>query len=351
MDDEELAEDMARALVSAMGTDRWESVREDLSEVVDLGHRMDEDAQLFTATAQDERDAIRTELAGTWRTRLKTVLDLHPEVRQPLEVHQRAYAAAGATINQAARDIYLTPLRTTIAVGALSGAGGAAAGVAVTTGITGGGSGTAAATGITGTKFTAMAIAFATTTAGVGGYAAYQHYTCGSFFGERSARDVIDTARRSFTDASFTFDYQALGETVLTGEADNAKPAAKLHMEVQGSTYDAVLITDQLYTRVDGSEWERQDVSTEDPRLAQGNPVKTVEYLSSSQDTAQSDCELRGTFDSELLLPDSGLPPLPFDATVAPDGHLVRLKVTVAGGDAVWTVSNWGEPRDITAPI
>ncbi|MFI9816339.1 hypothetical protein [Saccharothrix variisporea] len=280
------------------------------------------------------------------------------------EVEQEASADNGSTVIQSGRDTLIAGRdlhHNSATVAGAIGIGGAAVGSAVGTGIgavaaNSATAGTTTATGLGGVVTTKMIVAgalVAATTAGVGGYAAYQHYTCDSFFGTRTAKDVIDTAREKFTDARFSFDFRTGSGFTMDGYIDNARPAASLHSRIADITTDIVYLDNAAYFRLADEPWTKVDVEAwQDPQVSQGNPVKTVEYLASSGDATQSNCELQGTFDSRMLLPTRPETTIPFHAKVDPSGRLVHLTVVLPDQDtADWDIHDYGTTVEVTAPI
>jgi len=257
----------------------------------------------------------------------------------------------GGNINNAGRDVNSpTAVLGAGAVGGAAGVAGAAAGVKA-----GSASGTTAAVGggTIGPKAVVVTLVVASATATGGGYAAYAHYTCSPLFGDRPAAQVLNTATHKFTDASFKFNFRAGGVFQMAGEFDNRQRVGQFHATSGADSIDYIQDHTTIYYRSSGGTWTRKTItSTEDARIAQGNPIKTAEYLSSTGNATQNHCAFRGAIDGTAIGLDSSTSSLPFEASTNPDGYLTHLKITLPQepGDLDWQVYDYGTKITITPP-
>ncbi|MDU0294236.1 hypothetical protein [Saccharothrix longispora] len=318
---------------------------------------------------------MRAEHLAVWRVRLADLLDERPELDEPLREAlaipraptQYATASDNSTVVQAQRDVFHnirgerdvfinSPGNTArTAVGA--GLGGLVGGVA---GVGGGvaaaglsGSGGTAATGgaLVSAKVLAVTAVVAGTTVVGGGYVAYQHYTCGSLFGERPAVEVVNEAARRIGDASFRFTFRMPG-LEMAGDADNHKKLSTVHGTAPAGPFDAVLDGETTYFRIGDGPWERGTGTATEPRIAQGTPFKTADYLYSAQEVAQADCSFSGDLDPRVLMLDPSGPPVPFTASISPAGDLTRLAVSTPDRavQGEWQLYDHGTEVTVTPP-
>jgi hypothetical protein len=380
----------AEKLVSAMATDGWERVRDQIGAVVGLHHRLDADNARLEALPADQRDAERANQAMTWYGALSAIFDEHPEradrVRDALASEKPPAAAqvnqsqnvsgvgAGANVAVAhgghavnvGGDVRVNPAGDTAMIAGASGAVGITGTLigteAAATGAGSVGGPVAATAGAS--KFAAI-IGVPVLAAGAVatvGYGIHQHDNCGSFFGERTAIEVLDAATDRVKDSSFRFRVRWGSAFTMSGEFDNQRVAGSYRGSMGDENVEIIHDNLTIYFRLSGGEWHREDFdTTEDPRLSQGNPIKTAEYLASATGATKSSCEVHGTIDTKVLDPDTTEPPIPFDASVNPDDDLTRLKLILPSrinGESVpdelremeWEFYDHGVQVNVTPP-
>ncbi|MGI5499240.1 hypothetical protein [Lentzea sp. CA-135723] len=383
----DLAEAGAEALVSVMATNAWESAGARIAAVIGMERRMNADDERLGNLPENERAEERAALTSVWRVRLADLLEDHPELAdqlrdalthdqpaKPTAAQQKLEATTtnGSTVIQGGRDVFNdisgkrdvfinSPGNTRGTVGRAAaaglGAGVAGASVGVATGHFAGGSGGAAAAGgmVASTKVVVVTALVAGTTAVGGGYAAYQHYTCGSIFGDRPAVELLNTAARRIGDASFKFNFRADGiQTTMSGEVDNHNKISSTNGSIANARFDTKQIGDISYYRVSGGQWQSEKGTPKEPGIAQGDPIKTASYLSSAESATQSNCSFTGTMDSQVFLPGSSERPLPFAASISPNNDLTYLKITVPFQermlDMEWRLYDHGTKVTVTPP-
>lgn len=370
----------ADELASAMGTAEWQAVRGRIAAVVGLADRMDRDHDRIAALPIAERDEYRARQFDAWCVRFSDLLEERPE----LVARLRSALSLGPAVSQTAgnrspiinsgrdtvyggRDVYHnSPGSTAItsAAGVGLGAGTALFGSkAAGAGAAAGATNTAAASsGVIATTKTALVVgALAASTAAAGsGYAAYQHYTCGPVFGDRPAVEVVNAAAERIKDESFRFSYRAGTVVQAAGEVDNRQPVATYHATFLGETIDVVLDHNTVYYRLSGEPWQIETGQNEPPPISQGNPIVAADYLAAAEGTTKDHCSIHGSLDASSLVPDTGdsststvlTEPVPFDASISPDGRLTRLRITMPTepSEWEWQIYDYGAAITVTPP-
>jgi hypothetical protein len=99
----DLAQTAATTLVTAAATDTWGAARAGFLRLFHRGdrtalaeRRLDDTSTEIERADSGDRDRVRGELAGGWRTRLADLLEEHPEAAEELRALVRSLAAAGA---------------------------------------------------------------------------------------------------------------------------------------------------------------------------------------------------------------------------------------------------------------
>jgi len=103
MDVDALAALAGNTLVSAVVSDTFEQVRQKLARMFGHGKpdagiesRLDVTRQQLSAAAPEERERLRTRLAGQWQTRFADLLADHPEVAAELRALLSELQSCGA---------------------------------------------------------------------------------------------------------------------------------------------------------------------------------------------------------------------------------------------------------------
>jgi hypothetical protein len=206
----------------------------------------------------------------------------------------------------------------------------------------------------------AMVLAGAATV-GVGGYAAYQHYNCGSFLGNQTAAQVLHQAAQRMHNASFKLTYKTGDGYESHGELDTHNRVGDMNETVGGTSAYTGMFEDEVVPRgAIVSEIFYHDslyyTTSAHPTWASGNieegdPFEDPGLLSLARDVTQSHCDFHGTMDATRVQGTSG-PPLPFEASINPDGYPIHEKITTPSqGFLDWTFFDYGVRVVVTPPV
>lgn len=122
MDVDALAALAGNTLVSTAVSDTFEQVRQKLARIfghgkpdAGIGRRLDATRQQLTAAAPEERERLRTSLAGQWQTRFADLLADHPEVAAELrtlliEIQSHGADSGGSVTNTISRTMVEGPV-------------------------------------------------------------------------------------------------------------------------------------------------------------------------------------------------------------------------------------------------